>query len=92
MDPIQTPPHPLWGSLLDDYLRESPPGEHFMTRAAPDEIVETLRTLKTGRPSCADFELLISLPNRPGQLGYFLDAELVPRCIRLLREHRKSNG
>ncbi|KAG9125380.1 hypothetical protein FRC07_007827 [Ceratobasidium sp. 392] len=91
MDYNQKSVHPLWGPLLDDYLRESPLGENFITQATPDEISITLRIFKTGRPSWMDFELLLSLPNRPGQLWHFLDAELVPGCMRLLREHCKSN-
>ncbi|KAF8594790.1 hypothetical protein BDV93DRAFT_529094, partial [Ceratobasidium sp. AG-I] len=56
------------------------------------EISEAIGIVKSGYPSCADFELLLSLADRTNYLRKFLDGGIVPGCMRLLEEYCETNN
>ncbi|KAG8794881.1 hypothetical protein FRC12_020518 [Ceratobasidium sp. 428] len=84
--------HPTWGapfhkSVSEWYARQ-------LTRKNPtsQQISQDLDTLRVGSPTCAVFERILFIPERPGYLRHFLNGGLAPRCMLLLRAYCESNN
>ncbi|KAG9098590.1 hypothetical protein FS749_003484 [Ceratobasidium sp. UAMH 11750] len=86
--------HSVWGLSLDQYLGELPCDQVSATRASRHQISEAFDMLIEGYPTCATFELLLSLPDRPKLVQHFLDyhnKDLIPGCVDLLQRYCEAN-
>lgn len=82
----------IWGPLTGQYALDSPRQNLSIKKPTPSEISEAIGLVKSGYPSCATFELLLSLPHRKKYLRNFLDRGLFPGCMRLLKEYCETNS
>jgi hypothetical protein len=82
----------MWGLPINNYLLEFSHRTPSKKKPTQYEIKQAIELIKSGYPSCADFELLLSLADRSGYLRTFLDDSLVPGCMRLLREYCQANS
>lgn len=82
--------HPIWGLPLDTYLAYTKIQTPVNLRH-PHEISNSLDVLRTGKATCEDLEICLSLVNNQIELQSIMRQDLLTGCMTALRQYCSEN-